>query len=140
MLRNIFAVTGGILTGLLGMFLINLLSQLVYPVPPGLDLTNFALLKIIMAFVPDGVFLFLAGGWLLAAFLAATAAALISRVAKAYCAYITGAVLLCMALVFVIALPHPFWLWFLGIAVFLVGTWLGKLIGARPGVVANIES
>ena len=68
MIRNIFAITGGFLMGILAMVLMEFLTQLAYPVPPGLDLTNLPLLKILMAFVPDGIILFVAGGWLVGAF------------------------------------------------------------------------
>lgn len=132
-LRSIFAVIGGMVISTFLILAVEAVGMMIFPPPPGTDMTNPEVVKALMANAPAGVLLFVLLGWILGTFAGAWAAARIARRAPLAHGMVIGALGLAGAVANMLRIPHPAWFWVLGVAVFLPAAWLGARIAAAGG-------
>lgn len=129
--RSILAVLGGgIVCGII-VFAVEAVSSSIFPLPPGVDLTNPEAIRAAVAQLPPGAFLFLLLAWFLGPFAGGWVAARLAPRSPLLHGMIVAGLVVVSALVNLAALPHPGWMWVAGPIVILGGGWLGARL-ARP--------
>ena len=78
-LRSIFAVIGGVVISTFLILAIEAVGMMIFPPPPGTDMSNPEAVKAVMANAPAGVLLFVLLGWLVGTLAGSWAAARIAR-------------------------------------------------------------
>ena len=131
MLRKILAVLAGIVAGSVIIFLTEMLGHTVYPLPEGIDIKNPESIKDYIETAPVGAFLMVILGWVFGSLTAGFVATIIAPDDYARYGMICGVILLAMGIANMAMIPHPAWMWVLGILVFLPFAWLGYKLGLR---------
>ncbi len=132
MLKRLLGVILGLVVGMIVVALIEGLGHALWPPPKGVDLRDPKQLAALMPSLPIGALLAVVVGWALGAFAGGWMAATISRDARM--ALAVGALLLCLGVVTMIQIPHPLWMWVVGVALPLPAAWLGsRFTPAPPG-------
>lgn len=131
MLRKILAVVGGVVAGGVVVFAVEGVGHLLFPPPPGLDMSSPEGMKAAIQSLPAGALLFVVLAWVLGAFAGGLVAALIARSVGP--ALVTGALQLLFGIVTMVMIPHPLWMIALGILLPLPSAWAGGQLsrGAR---------
>jgi hypothetical protein len=89
----------------------------------------------IMAKMPTGAFLILVVGWFSGAAAGGWLAARLARHAPTVHALIVGALFMAGAITIMLMIPHPLWVWVLGLLGFLPAAFAGAWIARRgPGL------
>jgi len=110
--RRILSVIAGIVTGLLTVFIFDMISQKLFPFSTeGIDFKNPEALKEFMSRTPAGFKLTMYLGWILSAFLAAFVASKINKQNWKQSSIIIGSVLMVGAILNLVGIPHPMWMW-----------------------------
>lgn len=133
MVRNILAVVVAFVVA--GCFVVGVeaLGHVVYPIPEGLDTTDFKQLADYVKVAPIGALLFV----LLAQSCGSFAGGFITRVVggSSYgrLALIYGVLALTMAAINVLLIPHPLWMTVLALALPIPLSWVGSLTALGIG-------
>lgn len=132
--RSILAVLGGGLVCGLIVFAVEAVSSRIFPLPPGIDLTDPDAIRAAVAQLPIGAYLFVLFAWFLGVFAGAWVAARLAPGSPLVHGLIVAGLVLVAAVVNMVALPHPAWMWVGAPVVILVAGWLGARIGghSRP--------
>ena len=129
--RSILAVlAGGIVCGII-VFAVEAISSQIYPLPPGIDLTDPDAIRAAVAQLPLGAYLFVLFAWFLGVFAGAWVAARLAPGSPVVHGMIVAGLVLVATVVNLVALPHPAWMWVGAPAAILVGGWLGARLGGR---------
>lgn len=130
MLRLVLSVLAGVAAGFATVFLIELISGKLYPMPAGLDPTSAAGMKAWIAGLPVGAFALVLAAMTLGAFDgAAVAAAVAGR--RRLAGWIAGGVIVAATIFNVIAIPHPVWFAVASVVLSTTGAWLGAGLGGE---------
>jgi len=136
--RSILAVFLGMFLFMLTVFALEHAAHAVYPPPPGLDRSDPGALHAAMGKMPTGAFLLLVMGWVVGAADGAWLAATVARRARIVHGLIVGGVAMAGAILIMVHIPHPAWIWVLSLvsipAAAYAGAWFadrGK--ATRPG-------
>lgn len=129
MARNILALTAGIITAVLIIFLLEGVSASMFPMPKDLDPTNKEALAEHIAGLPLQAFILILSIYAVAAFLGALVATSISKTMRH--AYIVGIVLIISNIANLAMIPHPLWFSIASLLIYLPFAWLGGRIGTR---------
>lgn len=129
--RGILAVLGGGLVCGIIVFAIEAVSSRVYPLPPWIDLTDPDAIRAAVAQLPVGAYVFVLLAWFLGPLAGAWVAARLAPGSPVVHGMIVAGLVLASAVVNMVALPHPAWMWIAAPAAILVGGWLGARL-ARP--------
>jgi hypothetical protein len=130
-LRVIVGVVTGIIVSFIIVAAVEICSIKIFPLPPGTNMMDPASVKAAMASVPDGARVLVVVGWFFGALVGTFLTVKISRSAAQ--GVIVGAILLTMAILNMLSLPHPAWMWAAAIVAYVVATWLGTKLGAPKG-------
>ena len=129
MLRRLLGVILGLVAGAIIVALIEGLGHALWPPPAGTDLRDPEQLRALMGSLPIGSLIAVIVGWALGSFGGGWMAATISRDARM--ALVVSFVLLCMGVITMIQIPHPLWMWVLGVALPLPAAWLGARLAPK---------
>jgi hypothetical protein len=130
MLRLVLGVLAGVAAGFATVFLIELISGKLYPMPAGLDPTNAEGMKAYIAGLPGGAFALVLAAMTLGAFDAAAIAAVIAG-RRRVAGWIAGGFIVAATVVNVIAIPHPVWFAAASVVLAATGAWLGAALGGE---------
>ena len=108
--RRILAVLAGVVVSILTVFLVELIGHSLFPPPAGVDVTDPEQLRGIMDRIPTMAKVLVIVGWVLGAFLGGLAASKIARNAGTACAAIVGVVMVLLAGINLVLIPHPVWM------------------------------
>jgi predicted MFS family arabinose efflux permease len=122
---SILGVVVGVVVATLLIGTVEIVGELVF-LPEGAD---EAAIKAIMANPPLGGLLFVLSGWGVGTVCGAWLAVVIARRSPLYHALAVGLTLLAARVVDMIMLPRPLWFWVLGVAIFLLSTFVGCKLG-----------
>lgn len=126
MLRSILAVFLGLVACSVTVGLVEALGMLVYPVPAGINIQEPAAMRAYVESRPFGALLFVLGAWLLASALGPLVASLVHRSKAAKLAPVVGGIFTAIIGLNLISLPHPWWMFTLGLAAPLpIAYWVG---------------
>jgi hypothetical protein len=128
MRMSILGVIVGVVVAALLIGAVETVGGFVY-LPEGVDPSDRAAVEAVMANPPLGALLFVLFGWAVGTVCGAWLAVIIARRSPLYHALAVGLTMLAAGVVDMVLLPHPFWFWVLGIAIFIVST----LVGCRLG-------
>lgn len=130
--RRLLAVIGGILLGSLVIMIIEMLIHQMYPLPEGIDKGDKETMKQFVASLPTGALMGVLLAWASGAFTGGWFAAKVSQVSPMYHSLIVGMGLMVMAIMNMIAIPHPGWFWVPGLLIHLPIAWLGgRIVGKQ---------
>jgi len=129
--RSILAVLGGGVVCAILIFAVEAVGSRIYPLAPGVDPTDLEALKAAMAEMPLGAYLFLLLGWFLGPLAGSWVAARLAPGSPLLHGMILAGLVAGSAILNLVVLPHPAWLWVAGPLVILGGGWLGARLANR---------
>ena len=134
MLRSVLAVIAGVVATIVVIMLAELGCSQLFPLPPGLDPTNREAIEAHVAKLPLIALLLVVLGWALGSIAGGWVAARVSGGGAngMRSALIVGALLLLAGVMNMMTIPHPLWMWIVGLAVYLPCAWLGARLAVTP--------
>ncbi len=130
--RSILAVVAGIVTGGLLISGVEMISNMVYPLPADADPSDMEAMAAHIATLPSGAFLFVLAAWAVGTLCGAWVAAKIAGRSFIVHGAVIGTVFLLLGVANMLMFPHPIWVWIAGIAIFIgCGYAGGRLAAAR---------
>jgi hypothetical protein len=137
--RSILAVFLGIVLMNVTIFAFELAGHHVYPPPSGIHSSDPAAVHDVIAKMPTGVFLVVLLGWVVGTAAGAWLAATVSRRAQILHGLIVGGLVMAGAILIMLHIPHPAWLWVVSLASIpsaaYVGAWCATPGNAKPSAV-----
>jgi hypothetical protein len=124
-LRSILAVIGGLAAAFVVVTLFDVLSIMMFPLPPGFDTTDPAAMQALAESLPVGAFIILIVGWAVASFAGSWVAGRIGSHAPFIHSVVFTGLFLIVGIVNLLFVPHPAWVWMAGIAAYVVGGFAG---------------
>ena len=135
-IRSILAVLAGIAIAGAMIFAAEAAGQKLYPLPPGVDPRDVGALRAVISTLPAGAFVMVLIGWAAGTFAGGFLAAFIARRAPNFHALIVGGIMMAGAIATMIELPHPVWVWIVGLLLFVPAALLGASLVRRKGAAA----
>ena len=130
-LRSIFGVIIGLFVAILIISLVDYLSHVLFPLPAGVNPTDADQLRAAVGQIPVTAFLLMILGWGVGSFLGAWLAGRIAGRNPLIHGLVVTVILMITGIANMIMLPHPIWVWALGILAFLGCGYLGAKLSAR---------
>lgn len=130
-IKAIVAVVAGILVAALVVFLFEALGHMLYPPPPGLDVSKTEDQARMMEVIPLGAKIAVIIAWFFGALAGSLTAARIGGASRY--AWVVGAVMVALSLVTTMMFPHPVWMVVAAVALPLIASALAIRL-ARPRV------
>jgi predicted ferric reductase len=110
--KRVLSVIAGIVTGIITVFIFDSISQKLFPFSTeGIDFKNPEAIKEFMSRTPVGFKLAMYFGWILSSFLGAFVASKINKQNWKRNSIITGSILMVGAILNLVMIPHPLWMW-----------------------------
>ena len=122
-------LAGAVLAGLC-VYAVEMLGHSLFPLPAGLDPTDPADQKTLMAVMPAAAKAMVLLGWFIGALLGALAANRIAR--RALAGWIVALLVVVAGVATMIMIPHPAWMWAGGILLPLAAGWLARRLAGVP--------
>ena len=134
MLRNITAGVAGIVAGVVLISLVQWISHVIVPLPPGFDAADPEALARLVAQLPPLAFILLELSYVAGALASGFVAARLARTRPMALALVMGGVFTLFNIANQLQIPHPAWLAVLTTVTFLPLAWLGGrlALGFRP--------
>ena len=129
-MRIVAGIVIGAVVAILCVAGIESVGHLVFPPPPGTDLTDPAQVARIMENVPAAALAFVAAAWFIGALAGAWVANLVAR--RALAGWIVILLVLAAGVYTMMTIPHPAWMWAMGIALPLIAGWLAQRLAKVP--------
>ncbi len=126
MRRGILGIVAGVVAGGAVILLVEGLGMRVYPPPAGLDLKNPESIRTFMKNAPVGALLFVLAAHAAGGLAGGSLAALAGR--ALWPGIATGAILMVLALLNLLAVPHPAWFWAASLVLPVPLAWAGAVM------------
>jgi len=130
-LKRLIGVILGLVAGMIVVALIEGLGHALWPPPPGTDLRDPEQLKALLPTLPIGALASIVAAWALGSFGGGWMAATIARSPREGLA--VGFILMCMGVLTMVQIPHPLWMWVMGVVLPLPAAWLGAQLRPKTG-------
>lgn len=131
-LRNVLAIVAGVVVGLVVITSVQFVNNVIFPPPPGIDLSDPAAMKAAVGSLPAGAFIVLILGYLVGTTAGCWTAGRIAAEGQ-------RRVMRLVALVFVVggilnfrSIPHPTWVVVASFLAFGVSPTLATLLTGKP--------
>ena len=131
MLRNILSIAGGLVTGVIFIFIIEGVAHAMYPPPTGFDFKDSDAFKEFVLSLPVAASLMILAAYAAGSFFGGLVASLIASKMKLSKAITIGGVLMGLGMFNMITLGHPLWMILFGIVVFVPFAYAGGIIGIK---------
>lgn len=128
-LKQIIAVIGGIVVGMIVIGLTEGLGHLIFPPPAGLDLSDMEQVASYMPDAPIISLLWVALAWVVGTFVGGAIATMIGKEFGRTPAYFVGGILSLSGILNLVKIPHPTWFW-ISILVFIPAALIGRKVVA----------
>lgn len=125
MLKNILAVIAGIIAAVIVIFIVEALSNMLFPPSSKIDMENPEQVKQMIENAPFGALLLVVIGWAIGAFSGGLVATIVSNNKKSFPALIVGMLLMIAGIINLMMFTHPIWMWIFGLGVNLPFAYLG---------------
>ncbi len=129
MLRRATAVVIGLMVGVFLIALIQASSVVLYPPPPGADLSDKDVLRDYIQSRPMGALILVLVAYAAGSFAGAATAAAVGRDEPRRVAITVGSLLLIAGILNLLQQPHPIWFAVASMLVYLPSAWLGGRLG-----------
>jgi hypothetical protein len=137
-MKKVLAVIVGIITGFAIVFIGDATTNALSPAPSGLDYKNRDVMRDYILSIPMYVMVIMVIFWLGSSFLGAMLASRLNRSDWKRTSIITGSILMAAALLNLIMLPHPLWLWIVVAVGYVPAALLGGwLVRPKPVLPVN---
>jgi hypothetical protein len=131
--RSVLAIFLGVISCFFLILAVEMLGQLVYPPPPGMDFSKPETVEAALKSVKPGQFAFVLAAWAIGTFIGAGIAARIAPNWKLAHGMVIGVLFLLASIGQMSMFPHPIWVWVIGVAEFLPVAYFGaRLVSANP--------
>jgi hypothetical protein len=134
MLRSLMAIVGGTIVAFIVVMVLEMVEMKIYPPPPGLDMSDPAAVRAVMATIPLGALVLVLVAEVTGAFAGGYLAAFIARRTPAVHALIVGGLVMLAAVGNMLSIPHPVWFWVIALILFLPASYVGGLLGRHRDV------
>ena len=124
MLRNVVGAIAGIAVAVLTVMLFEWISHTIYPMPPGLEITDTEALNAFLAAAPITALLLVIAGSVLGTFDGVLVACLIGRTHTSYLALLIGVLMLAGTATNLIMYRHPTWFSVTIVAGIIAAAWV----------------
>ncbi len=138
LLLGLAAVVLGLATFFAVAIMVEWAGQVFYPMPAEVDLRNPRAVRAMSEKLPAGVFVWALVAWAAGAFVGSMVAALLAPANRMLFGLAIGAFGLLAAILNMQIVPHPTWVWVLGLCEFLPAAYLGAKL-ATPAPSNGIE-
>lgn len=128
--KNIAAGVAGVLVAVALVWLVETFGHSVYPPPPDLNFADTEAMRVYVATLPIGAFLFVGGAWFIAALVGTFAACKIGDANPMIYAGVVGGFMLIATAANLIMIPHPLWFSVLAVLGIVIAAWLGMTLAA----------
>jgi hypothetical protein len=139
--RSVLAVLAGAIVAAAVIAVVEAISSVVCPLPPGLDLHDHEAMRQHADQLPIGAFLLVLVAWAAGTLTGAWAAGLLAGRSPVAHGLVVGVLFLIAGLLTMLMIPHPRWMWVGGIVLPLAcGYAGGRLVPgppSRPGLAAS---
>ena len=135
-MQRVIATIGGLIAGGVTVMIIEMISQFMHPMPEGLDISDRDALTEWMQNLPVTAYLMVVQAWCVGSFVGAAVARLFSH-RSLLPSLIVMALLEAGTLFNLITLPHPLWMWPVGLAGMFVCGILGMLLASPRSYVVS---
>jgi hypothetical protein len=139
MKRSILGVLGGVVLGIMLVFLLARIGHAVYPTPDGFDFHNQEAVKDYLAANP-GVLLFVLAAHIVGPLAGAWLAAWIARRRPLSHALVVGVLFLAAGIANMLMIPHPPWFWLVDLLVYLPAALAGGWLAGRRQTAYTISA
>ncbi len=129
-MKIVLGVVAGIVVAFVCVLGIEMAGHLAFPPPPGTDLTDPAQVARIMENVPPAALAFVAAAWFIGALAGSWVANLVAK--RALAGWIVALLVLAGGIYTMMMIPHPTWMWAMGIALPLIAGWLAQRLAKVP--------
>ena len=129
-MRIVLGVVAGLATAFVCVFAIEFVSHMIFPPPPGTDLTNPADMERLMQIISPTALALVAAAWFVGALLGAAVANALAR--RSLAGWIVALLMICGAVLTMIDIPHPIWMWAAGILLPPIAGWLAQRLTKVP--------
>jgi hypothetical protein len=129
-MKIVLGVVAGIVVAFLCVAGIETIGHLAYPPPPGTNLTDPAQVARIMDNVPAAALAFVAAAWFVGALAGSWTANVVAR--RALAGWIVIVLVIAGGVATMMMIPHPAWMWAMGIALPLIAGWLAQKLAKVP--------
>lgn len=127
--RVLFGIFTGLFTGYAFTAAIDIVGVIAFPPPPGFDPTDLDSVMRLNASRPLQSYLPLILGWFFGTYAGAWLGGRIAQNFWPFPGWIVVILLFTIGLATMFSIPHPVWVWGLGILAFAAGGWLGTEAG-----------
>ncbi|OLC51001.1 MAG: hypothetical protein AUH43_03705 [Acidobacteria bacterium 13_1_40CM_65_14] len=129
--RSVLAVLTGMVVAALVVAIVEAISSQIYPLPRGLNAADPVAMREYIKTLPAGAFVFVLIGWALGTLAGAWTAARLAGHSPQLHGNIVGTLLLGTGVANMLMLPHPAWVWILGVITFVACGYGGGRLAAR---------
>lgn len=129
--KNIAAGVAGALVAVGLIWIIEIVGHTVYPPPADLDFTDTEAVRIYVAGLPLGAFLFVGGGWFIGTLGGTIAACHVGNAQPKVFAIVVGGLMLIATAFNLATIPHPVGFSIAGISGIIIAAWLGMFLSAK---------
>ena len=131
LIRSVLSVLAGLIAGYILITIFEIVGTMVYPLPPGVDPMNMEALRAIVDQIPAGAFVFVIAGWGVGTFSGSCLAGRMATRNKSAHGLVVTVMLTLGGLFTLLAIPHPVWVWVVGLAALVGGGYAGSRLAAR---------
>ena len=114
-MKRLLAIVAGVLSGGIAVALVESIGHMIWPPPEGIDITNPEDLAAIMDTIPTAAIAAVLVAWIMGALVGGFAAKKLDKSESNVSSLVTGVVLMTFGIATMIAIPHPIWMWILGV-------------------------
>jgi hypothetical protein len=128
---GVAAVVLGLVTFFVTIMIGEMVAHMMYPIPSDVDLKNPEAVRAMVAKLPLGALVCVLLAWAAGSFAGSWVAASVAPTKKIAFGLLIGSFGLLGAILNMLMIPHPIWMWILGVAEFLPMSYLGTVLAIR---------
>jgi hypothetical protein len=129
-MRIALGVLAGAVVAFICIFAIEVVGHMIFPPPADFDINDRAQMERLMETVPPGALALVLVAWFTGALLGAWTADKVAR--RGLAGWIVALLVICGGVWTMLLIPHPAWIWALGIALPLAAAWLAQRLARMP--------
>ncbi len=128
MIRSIVSILVALFSAVIIIFLVEYLSQRLYPMPESLDYNDYEALSSWIKTLPVSAMIIVILGWFVGSFTGAYIVSRMDELSAIRSTAVVGTLLLVSTIINLVQIPHPNWMWIGGVVSILCGTYLGHWV------------
>jgi hypothetical protein len=136
-MKNILSTVLGVISGLFIIFTLEVLSHIIYPLPPGINIDDIEALKAFTSKAPSIVFILLVVSYATASLTGGLIASSMAPANKMAKAITVGGILMGLGAYNLFMIPHPVWTIIISIFLFIPCSYLGGYWGIKLSAKRN---